>query len=447
MSRHTHIIGLGGAGMNPIATLLHECGEVVSGCDRASSAALVAAADQGITTFVGHSAAHLEGVDRLLVTSALPATHPELLAAQARAIPILTRHDIWREWSAARPTLAVTGTHGKTTTTAMAAVILDRAGRAPGFVIGARVPALGGNARWGQDVLVLEADEYARTFLALTPAIAVITNLDWDHVDIYPSQADYDAAFREFATGPSLSALVLCGDDPGLRRVCADLPAVWCGLGADNEWRASDIGVTSRGAQFTLLHRGVAVGHVQLGVFGEHNVRNALLALAACAALDVPIAAAIAGLADFTGSARRFELKGERDGVTVVDDYAHHPAEVRATLAAARQCFGDRRLVVYFQPHTFSRLQAFAADFRTAFVDADVVRIGQVYGARETAAADPTQTLVATMQHPDVQAVGDLTSAVAHLRSLLRPGDVLLTLGAGDGVRVGERILGATEEP
>lgn len=449
MSLHTHIIGIGGAGMSAIAHLLLERGEIVSGCDRQANAASAELAGRGATVLAGHSADHLAAADRLLVTSALPADHPELAAARERGLPVLTRHDLWREWSAERAVVAISGTHGKTTTTAMTALALRSAGLQPGYLIGAHVPALGGSAAWGRGPLVIEADEYARTFLALAPQVAVITNLDWDHVDIYPTQAEYDAAFREFAAGPAGAPprhLIVCGDDAGVRRTLADLPRVSCGLEAGNDWRAIAVRPRDGGMAFTVQHAGATLGEVWLGVAGEHNVRNALLALAVGHFYAVPFAVLAAALAEFGGSARRFEAKGSAGGVEVFDDYAHHPTEIRATLAAARARFPGRRIVAYFQPHTYSRLAAFGAEFAAAFADADVVRVGAVYGAREAAAGpDPTAAIVAAMDHPAAAAVGDLDGAYAELRSLLRPGDVLLTLGAGDGVTVGERLLASLQ--
>ncbi len=450
MTHHTHIVGIGGAGMSAIAQLLLERGDQVSGCDRALTPITARLAAKGATISVGHSAEHLAAVDRLLVTSALPADHSELAAARERGIPVLTRHDLWREWSQQRAVVAISGTHGKTTTSAMAALIFVHAGRQPGYLIGADVPALGGSATWGSGPLVIEADEYARTFLALTPQVAVITNLDWDHVDIYPTQAEYDAAFRQFAsqtTASDPSALILCGDDAGVQRVLGALPATRCGLDAANDWRATDLAPRDGGMAFTVERGGETLGAVWLGVAGEHNVRNALLALAAADFYAIPFAEAAAALAHYRGAARRFEAKGSVGGISVFDDYAHHPTEIRATLAAARGRFPGQRIVVYFQPHTYSRLHAFSSAFSAAFDLADVVRIGAVYAARESSAdPDPTAQIVAAMRHPDVAAVGDLAGAFANLRTTLQPGDVLLTLGAGDGVQVGERIIAALEQ-
>ena len=435
---HTHIVGIGGAGMNPLAQLLIEQGEQISGCDRTLNPTTTVLAQRGATIHTGHHADHLDGVDRLLVTSALPSTHVEIKTAHERGIPVLTRHDLWREWSRQRPTIGITGTHGKTTTTAMIALILNHAGLQPGYVVGADVPALGGNAAWGKNWLVIEADEYARTFLALTPQIAVITNLDWDHVDIYPTQAEYDHAFRQYATQPNVAALVMCGDDAGIQRVLGDVRAIRCGLNEGNDWRATDIQPERAGMRFNVVNH----GSVWLGVSGEHNVRNAVLALAVADHVGVDFATAVQALSLYGGAARRFEYKGSAHGVDVFDDYAHHPTEIRATLAAARQRFGNRRLVVYFQPHTYSRLHAFLDDFSQAFGDADIVLIGAVYGARETVAgADPAGQIVATMNHDHAIAAGDLDHAYAHVYSLLQPDDVLMTLGAGDGVQVGERWL------
>ena len=441
MSRHTHIIGIGGAGMSGIARLLHERGEQVSGCDQHHSALLDQLAAQGMTTYAQHDRDHVASADRLLVTSALSEHHPEVQAARERGLPVLTRHDLWREWSLQRQTIAVAGTHGKTTTTAMLAVIFTYTEQDPGYLIGAHVPALAGAARWGSQQLIVEADEYARTFLALQPHTVVVTNINWDHVDIYESQAAYDAAFYEFIVAKSVATRIFCGDDAGLRRVCATVPAIWCGLTPDNDWQAVQIQYTPAGSRFLVRRGTTIVGSVELAVPGLHNVRNALLALVTAVQFGIDFSAAATALAQFTGSARRFEYKGSHRNITVVDDYAHHPTEIQATLAAARAAYPQQRLVVYFQPHTFSRLQAFESEFVAAFDQADIVRIGQVYGAREQLEHDPVYALIRQIQHPDVAAVGSVAAAVDHLYQLVQADDLVLTMGAGDSFRVGEQLL------
>jgi UDP-N-acetylmuramate--alanine ligase len=334
-----------------------------------------------------------------------------------------------------------------------------------GYLIGSEVPDLGGNAAWGDPAtpLVIEADEYERTFLALTPAVAVITNVEWDHPDIYPTAEQYAAAFRQFAAQTAdQRRIVLCHDDPGaaalglaeatlygIEEQLARDP-VSCRL-APLDWAASGLTTTPEGGTHFDLWRydrrrfaNRIVGAQTLALPGAHNVRNALAALAVADLLGADLPAAAAALATFRGTARRFEVKGEVNGVTVIDDYAHHPTEVRATLAAARQRYPGRRIVAYLQPHTFSRTTALLEQWAGACADANVVLVGDIYAARETGdAAELARTLVAALQTTcaDVRYSGDIPASTAAARALLQSGDVLLTLGAGDGYRVGEAIL------
>jgi UDP-N-acetylmuramate--alanine ligase len=460
---HYHIIGIAGAGMSAIAHVLLDQGHVVSGSDLQENTLARALATRGARIDIGHAAAHVVGADVLLTTSAARPDHQEIVAARERRIPILKRADLWREWSQRRAVVAVAGTHGKTTTTALLALALTRAGLNPGFLVGGEVPDLGGNARWGDPdaPLVIEADEYDRTFLALTPRVAVITNVEWDHVDIYPTQEEYEAAFRDFAASVrEPSDLIICGDDEGALRVAGRPDATHYGiddlLASDPvscrrallDWSAANIRAEADLTQFevwrydrsTFATRSLGPWRIRLP--GVHNVRNALAALAAARALGVPFGAIAEALAEYRGAGRRFELKGQANGVTVIDDYAHHPTEVRATLAAARARYPDRRIVAYLQPHTFSRTRALLGEWATAFGDADMVRIGDIYAAREadTLGVD-SHVLVEQIAHSDVRAVGGVTSAALEVIELIRPGDVLLTLGAGDGYQVGEAVL------
>ncbi len=459
-----HIVGIAGAGMSAIAHVLLDQGHTVSGSDMQRNPLADALAARGATIFAGHDAAHVAGADALVVTSAARPGHAEIVAARERGMPVLKRADLWREWSAQRDVVAVAGTHGKTTTTAMIALALAQAGLAPGFLIGGETPDFERNASWGDPraPLVIEADEYDRTFLALTPRVAVITNVEWDHVDIYPTPTDYDDAFRAFAGAvPEGRNLIVCGDDPGALRAIADRPdAVQYGI--DDavardpvscrrsllDWMAANVQAGAGGTHFEVWRydrRSLAtrsLGQCGIRLHGAHNVRNALAALAAVTQLGVAPSIALPALAAYRGARRRFELKGEAGGVTVIDDYAHHPTEVGATLAAARSRFAGRRIVAYLQPHTYSRTRALLDEWATAFGDADVVLIGAIYAAREsdTLGVD-SAALVRRLDHPHARATGGLERAVADLLDLLQPGDVLLTLGAGDGYKVGEMIL------
>lgn len=462
---HYHIVGIAGTGMSAIAALLLDQGHTLSGSDLAANRLTAALAARGATVLSGHSPAHVAGADVVLATAAVKAEHVELAAARAAGIPVLGRAELWREWSQQRPVVAVAGTHGKTTTSAMIAVALRGAGVEAGYLIGSEVPDLGGNAAWGDPAapLVIEADEYERVFLALTPALAVITNVEWDHPDIYPSAESYNAAFRQFAVQVrDPKQLIVCGDDAGanalglpeasfygIEEALASDP-VSCRL-APLDWTASGVRPTPEGGvSFDLWRysrRRMAqqrVGSQRLLLPGAHNVRNALAALAVCEALGVEMAPAAAALASFRGTARRFELKGEAGGVTVIDDYAHHPTEALATLAAARARFPGRRIVAYLQPHTFSRTTALLDAWASACGDADLLLVGDVYAAREQGDAPGLgRTLAARIAGSGVDArhVGDLDAAGAALTELVRPGDVVLTLGAGDGDRVGLTLL------
>jgi UDP-N-acetylmuramate--alanine ligase len=459
---HYHIVGIAGAGMSAIANVLLDQSHTISGSDLQRNALVDTLIARGATIYTGHGAAYVADADALVVTSAARPDHPEIVAAQARGIPVLKRADLWREWSRQRDIIAVAGTHGKTTTTAMIALALDRAGLNPGFLVGGDVPDLGRNARWGDPSapLVIEADEYDRTFLALAPHVAVITNVEWDHVDIYPTEQSYEAAFAEFAAAVrEPHKLIVCGDDQGALRVAGPEATQY---GIDDliahdpvscrrtllDWSAASVQADAGETRFDVWRydrTSLATRHLgewRIRLPGEHNVRNALAALAAARAAGAPLGAIAEALASYRGAGRRFELKGEAGGVTVIDDYAHHPNEARATLAAARSRYPGRRIVAYLQPHTYSRTQALLDDWAAAFGAADVVRIGDIYAARETDTLGiDSAALVARIVHPDVRAAGDLGDAVAALLDLIKPGDVLLTLGAGDGYKVGEQVL------
>jgi UDP-N-acetylmuramate--alanine ligase len=459
---HYHIVGIAGAGMSAIAHVLLDQGHIVSGSDLQRNALADALAARGAAIYNGHAATYVAGADALVATSAVRPDHPELAAAHARDIPVLKRADLWREWSRRRDVVAVAGTHGKTTTTALIALALERAGLNPGFLVGGEVPDLGRNARWGdQDApLVIEADEYDRTFLALTPRVAVITNVDWDHVDIYPTHEAYDAAFRQFAAAVrEPQNLIVCGDDEGALRV-AGPEAIQYGIDdviardpvscrrALLDWSAANAQEADGEMRFEVWRYDRAslathhMGEWRIQLPGEHNVRNALAALAAAHAAGARLGVIAQTLASYRGVGRRFELKGEAGGILVIDDYAHHPTEVRVNLAAARNRYPGRRIVAYLQPHTYSRTRALLDDWATAFGAADVVRIGEIYAARETDTLDIDGGAVAArIAHPDTQPTGDLDAAVTDLLDLLKPGDLLLTLGAGDGYKVGERVL------
>lgn len=456
---HYHIVGIAGAGMSAMAHVLLDQGHTVSGSDLHANAQTAALVSRGAALFRGHDPANVIGADALLATSAVRAEHPELAAALARGIPLQRRTDLWREWSQQRRILAVAGAHGKTTTTAMLALALTRAGLAPGFVVGSMPLDLDTNARWGDPAapLIIEADEYDHAFLALRPVIAIITTIDWDHPDIYPDEATYRAAFAAFAAQVQPGGtLLLCGDaEAGVRPATLSTAAQVrsYGLEPHNDYCAVPTapGAVLRGDgdRFTIAQKQESPGPAcRLRVPGLHNIRNALAAAAVGDLLGLERSTVLDALGSFRGTARRLEHKGEAGGVTVLDDYAHHPTEVRATLAAARARYAGRRLLVYIQPHTYSRTVALLDQWPGAFAEADVVLVGDIYAAREQppAGLTPAELLARLVEriaaaHAAVVAVGPPDAAVAQVAARLLPGDVLITCGAGDGYLIGEAIV------
>ena len=447
---HYHVIGSAGAGMSAIAHILLDQGHRVSGCDQQANALTRELAQRGAAMQVGHAASHLDDVDVVATSSALRPDHPELIAARERGIPVLKRAELWHEWSLHKPTLAIAGTHGKTTTTAMCAVILSELHVDPAYIVpaGGPVPGLERFARWGSGPFVIEADEYDKLLLGLVPQVALVTSVDWDHVDIYPTRQDVEQTFAQFVQQVR-GVVIACADDAGVvrtRDLSPALDAAWqtYGFAEAAAWRVGDVRLADGWTRFTLRVPDGQVFNGRLQVPGNHNVQNAAGAVAAVAQFGVAPEAALRALEAFRGAARRFELKGEVAGVTVIDDYAHNPAKVRATLHAARMRYPDRRLVAYFQPHTFSRTAALVDEFATSFEDADVLLIGDIYPSRERAADFPgidAAYLAAQVRHAAARACGDLARSTGEILALLQPGDVLLTLGAGDGYQVGEWVL------
>jgi len=452
--QHIHLIGIGGAGLSAIARVLMEQGAEVSGSDLALSPVTESLARDGARIFVGHRAENVDGADLVIVSSAVPASNVEVLASQAAGIPVLKRPEFLGRMMDGRLGVAVAGTHGKTTTTAMIASILLEARRDPTFIVGGVIAGLGTNGRAGEGSLfVIEADEYDRTFLSLKPTAAVVTIVEHDHPDCYPTFAEFRAAFDEFTRlVPRDGLLAVCWDDPvarelGERRRAEGTAVTFFGLGQEAEWRAEEVRPNfAGGMDFLATRRGQVLGLVRLRLPGVHNASNAMAALAVADFLGVPFRVARAALTEFRGVGRRFEIKGEADRVTVVDDYAHHPTEIRATLRAAQVRFPDRSLWAVWQPHTYSRTRTLLGEFAQAFDAADHVIVLPIYPARETDTLGVSSgDVAAAMQHPDVRCAESLDEAVVWLGTEVRPGDVVLTLGAGDGYRVGEWLLEALE--
>jgi len=446
--KRIHLIGIGGAGMSAIARVLLGRGHPVSGSDLRDSSALHDLAGLGARISLGHCPENVHGAEVVVATSAAPADNPELAEARRLGLPIWHRGEMLRRLTAGQRCIAVAGTHGKTTTTALLALLLRTAGRDPSFVVGGEVPELGCSGHAGSGPhFVLEADEYDRTFLSLRPAVAVVTNVEWDHVDCYPSADAFREAFAQFvALVPAEGALFLCRDDAGawgLPRPAA--PAFGYGLAPDAAWQAVDLDLQEEGTAFTLRRAGRPAGRFRLCIPGEHNVRNALAALAVASWEGVDLRQAEPLLAAFGGVERRFQVLGSARGVAVVDDYAHHPSEIRATLAAARQRYPGRRLVAAFQPHTYSRTRAFGGEMAQALSLADLVLVTGVYAARESDPGDVSAQEVAMQVSGPAAHVPTLEEALSWLRGHLQSGDVLLTLGAGDITRLGRQLLARLE--
>jgi UDP-N-acetylmuramate--alanine ligase len=448
--RHVHFVGIGGAGLSAIARVLMEQGAEVSGSDLVLSPVADALARDGARVFTGHRAENVIGAELVVVSSAVPASNVEVQMAQAAGIPVLKRPELLGWMMDGRLGVAIAGTHGKTTTTAMIVSILLEAGRDPTFIVGGVIAGLDTNARAGEGPLfVIEADEYDRTFLSLKPIAAVVTSVEHDHPDCYPTFADFRAAFEQFtASVPREGLLAACWDDPvarelGERRQAAGGAVTFFGLGEGTELRAEEVRPNfAGGVDFLATREGKVLGLVRLRVPGAHNASNATAALAVTDFLGVSFGVARGALTEFRGVGRRFEIKGEAGGVVVVDDYAHHPTEIRATLQAARDRFAGRSLWAVWQPHTYSRTVMLLADFAQAFGAADHVIVLPIYAARETDTLGVSSAdVVAAMQHPDARCTRSLDEAVVWLGTELRPGDVVLTLGAGDGYKVGEWLL------
>ncbi len=444
---HVHLVGIGGIGLSAIARVLHGWGYVVSGSDAQPSDLTAKLAAEGIRVHAGHRAEQEAGADVVVVSSAVPEDNPEVVKARRRGLPVVKRDAFLAELTAGKTVIAVAGTHGKTTTSAMVAWILLQAGLDPSFIVGGVLLNLDTNARAGTGPhFVVEADEYDRAFLGLRPTVAVITTLEHDHPDFYPTFEAMQAAFVEFVRRvPQGGCVIVSGEDLDARAVAEQKKKkrrlLTYGIGKGWDWQARDVELA--GSSTFQVRRGkesLATCAVQLP--GRHNVLNALAALAASAEVGVDASAAASALTRFQGTGRRFEIKGQAAGVVVVDDYAHHPTEIRVTLAAARIRYPGRPLWAVFQPHTYSRTAALLDDFAGAFGQADHVLVTGIYAAREPntlglSGAD----LVARMDHPDARYTETFDQAVATLADNVQPGEVILTLGAGDGYQIGERVL------
>lgn len=452
---HVHFIGIGGSGLSAIARFMLESGYTVSGSDRQLTPITEQLQQAGARIVIGHHPDHIVGADMVVRSSAVRDDNAEVIAAQASGIPVLKRADLFVHLTESRQVIAVAGTHGKTTTTAMLSWVFTSIGLDPSFIIGGISQNLGTNAHFGKsDFFIVEADEYDRMFLGLRPRVAVVTNVEYDHPDCFPTPEDYFQAYEKFVLGiEEKGILVASADDPGSARLCQqhdlrDLNVITYGIRSNSgeikpAYQAKDLVLNEKGGyRFNLYKYNQRVAEVSLQATGEHNVHNAVATLAVADQLGLSIGESTRSLADFQGTGRRFEVRGEVAGIIVIDDYAHHPSEIRATLAGARSRFIGRSIWSVWQPHTYSRTQLFFDDFANAFKDADHVLVTEVYGAREKSSTGfSAKRIVEVMDHPDAHFISGVKEVTEYLLNKLKSGDVLLVLSAGDGNQISANIV------
>jgi UDP-N-acetylmuramate--alanine ligase len=443
-----HFVGIGGIGMSGIAEVLLNLGYTVSGSDLKESDLTKRLQSLGARCFTGHRAENLADVDVVVISSAVRPDNPEVVAARARKVPVVPRAEMLAELMRLKYSVAIAGSHGKTTTTSMVATVLNAAGLDPTAVVGGKVNVLGSNAKLGKsELMVVEADESDGSFLKLHPSIAVVTNIDPEHLDHFKTLAALKAAFAEFCNRvPFYGLNVLCLDHPNVQSLVPLMEKRFVTYGSSHaaDYRVERIQLEGYQTHFRAYRHDQDLGDFTVKMVGAHNAMNALSVIAVAEELGISLDTVRSALSEFGGVQRRFTIRGEAKGVTVVDDYGHHPAEVRATLAGARKAFG-RRLVVAFQPHRYTRTRDLLQDFVSAFNDADVLLLTGIYAAGE----DPIPGIsgkalaeaVVRHGHPDVSYVDKRTDLAKTLADRVQPGDIVLTLGAGDITNTGPELL------
>jgi UDP-N-acetylmuramate--alanine ligase len=444
--KNIHFIGIGGAGMSGIAEVLLNLGYRVTGSDAAESETTRRLTALGARVRIGHEALQVEGAHVVVVSSAIRSDNPEVLLARARNIPVVPRAEMLCEIARLKYTVAVAGTHGKTTTTSMVGSVLLAGGLDPTLIVGGRLKATQSGARLGQgEYLVAEADESDGSFLKLAPAVAVITNIDNDHLDYYGTMEKLEVAFVEFANRvPFYGTSILCLDDPRCREMVPRLKRRFVSYGFDPkaDTAARRLTVSAQATSFEITQGGKALGRVELSVPGRHNVQNALAAVCVGLELEVPFARIAQALAEFQGVGRRLEVRGEEAGILVVDDYGHHPTEIRCTLSAIRERWPGRRLIVIFQPHRYSRTQLLAEEFSHSLEQADEAWVLPVYAASEAPLPGVSSELITRgLSRKTGSGPLDTENDWDRFLSHLKPGDLVLTLGAGDVWKLGPKIL------
>jgi UDP-N-acetylmuramate--alanine ligase len=452
-TKRIHFVGIGGIGMSGIAELLLNLGFEVTGSDLKPSETTRNLARLGAVVHEGHDAANVRDVDVVVYSSAVGATNPEIVEATAHAVPVIPRTEMLAELMRLKFAVTVAGSHGKTSTTSLVGSVLDCGGLDPTVVVGGKLKAVGTNALLGQGrYIVAEADESDGKFVQLPSSIAVITNIDLEHLDFYPDLEAIKDAFVDYAARvPFYGAVVLCTDDDNVRSVMPRIRRrkITYGLETEADLTATISTRDERGCVFAVTDRGTALGDMRVGIPGDHYVKNALAAIAVGVELDIPFDAIKKGIETFEGVGRRFEIKGEAGGVTVVDDYGHHPTEIVATIEAARKNFG-KRIFVVFQPHRYTRTQALADRFAESFPGVETLFITDIYAAGEEAIpgveADMLIEKIRKAGTTDVRKADSFGALVDELRGILQKGDLVLTLGAGDVYRCGEMLLEAMKK-
>jgi len=446
--KHIHFVGIGGIGMSGIAEVLLNLGYKVSGSDMKASDTTARLQELGGEIFIGHRAENITSPHVVVISSAVKNDNVEVIAAREKQIPVIPRAEMLAELMRLKYGVAIAGAHGKTTTTSMVATVLAAGGIDPTVVIGGKLNSIGTNAKLGQgEFLVAEADESDGSFLKLSPTIAVVTTIDEEHLDYYKDISEIKDAFLAFINKvPFYGVAILCLDQPHIQSL---LPLVekryqTYGMSSQADYQARDVSLKPLGSTFKVLHHGLDLGWFELAVPGVHNINNSLAAIAVARELDVELEVIRKALKDFSGVQRRFQIKGEVDGIIVVDDYGHHPTEVKATLAAAAAGM-ERRVVVVFQPHRYTRTQHLLEDFFTAFNEADKLVVMEIYAAGEKPIPGVSgQALYEGIKkhgHKDVTFIAEREKIAPYMASVLKKGDLMITLGAGDVWKLGEEVL------
>ena len=461
---HIHFIGIGGSGLYAIARLLLESGYKVSGSDRALTPFADEVRKAGASVYVGHHPRNIAGADSVVMSSAVNADNPEVVAAKSANIPVYKRADFLGQLMADKKGIAIAGTHGKTTTTAMTAWVLSELGRDPSFIVGGVMNNLKVNAHAGKgNAFVIEADEYDNMFLGLKPQIEVVTSLEHDHPDIFPTLESMYASFEKFVDLlPDEGSLIVCAEDAGATTLIPHARKKGINIVAyyiQNEmtisspyWvMAREVKANQRGGFDFVVSSNLNVTktdsvEVSLQVPGKHNVRNALAVFAIIELLGLSVEKAAQALSKFTGTGRRFQLRGEANGISIFDDYAHHPTEIKATLAGARARYPERRIWAVWQPHTYSRTQTLFLDFARAFKDADEVIVTEVYAAREPKQDFTSAEIVSAMPNRSARYIETLTEVTSYLLRNLKPGDVVIVMSAGDADQISTELVDAFQE-